>query len=55
MTADEYTEIAVQLLYDLPSLRAMQHMIDERFRSSLLVDPIGLARDLESHFASWAR
>jgi predicted O-linked N-acetylglucosamine transferase (SPINDLY family) len=51
---DEYIEIAVQLLYDLPSLRAMRQVVDERFRSSPLTDPAGLTRELESHFTDWA-
>ncbi|MGB7345718.1 MAG: hypothetical protein WBD20_15995, partial [Pirellulaceae bacterium] len=53
--ADEYAEIAVQLLYDLPSLRAMRSVVDERFRDSTLADPVGLTRELESYFAVWAR
>ncbi|MGV3483261.1 MAG: hypothetical protein ACO1RT_02450 [Planctomycetaceae bacterium] len=51
---EEYEEIAVQLLYDLESLRNLRSVIRERFYHSTLTDPFGLARELEEKMMSWA-
>ena len=51
---EEYEEIAVQLLYDLDSLRSLRTVIRERFYHSTLTDPLGLARELEEKMTSWA-
>ncbi len=44
----EYIEIAVQLLQDLPLLRSLRGCIRERFYQSPLTDPAGLIRELET-------
>ncbi len=53
--AEEYAEIAVQLLYDLQSLREMRQEIQERFHSSTLTEPAGLANELEQCFETWTQ
>ena len=50
---DEYAEIAVQLLYDLGSLRELRRTVEERFRSGPLTDPLGLTREIEARIRDW--
>jgi protein O-GlcNAc transferase len=52
--AEEYEEIAVQLLYNLKSLRNMRAIIRERFYEGALTDPVGLTRELEEKMMSWS-
>ncbi len=49
----EYVEIAVQLLHNLDDLRELRSLVLERFYSSSLTDPSGLAKELENVFRHW--
>ncbi len=49
----EYAEIAVQLLHELPVLRDLRATILQRFHGGPLTDPEGLTRELESLFQQW--
>lgn len=53
--AEEYVEIAVQLLQDLAWLRQLRGEVRDRFYNSPLTDPVGLTRELEAKLAVWAR
>ncbi len=51
--AEEYEEIAVQLLYDLDTLRQLRPQVKAMFYSGPLTDPSGLARELEEKMLGW--
>ncbi|WP_210421352.1 O-linked N-acetylglucosamine transferase, SPINDLY family protein [Roseimaritima ulvae] len=51
--AEEYVEIAVQLLEDLEWLRQLRAGVRERFYHSPLTDPVGLTRELEAKLTGW--
>jgi predicted O-linked N-acetylglucosamine transferase (SPINDLY family) len=46
---DEYVELAVQLLADLPALRELRPEIRDRFHTSELVNPKKFVNELEHH------
>ncbi len=52
--AEEYVEIAVQLLQELDWLRQLRAQVRERFDNGPLTDPLGLTRELEAKLAGWA-
>ncbi len=49
----EYTEIAVQLLYDLPSVLGLREESHSRFHDVPLTDPKRLTSELESVIRNW--
>ncbi|TWU42180.1 O-linked N-acetylglucosamine transferase, SPINDLY family protein [Novipirellula artificiosorum] len=51
--AEEYVEIAVQMLNDLSRLRELRAELRRRFLASTLTDPVGLVREIETRVCGW--